>query len=91
MFVLELPDLFNPTQLKMLKEWTGELRFLQNFKLRRFSLRNLKDNSKMVEKKQENKQVVTKKPEKDISTENDSNERVSRDDSNFQSMDVDSL
>lgn len=34
---LELPDLLNPVQVEMLRNWTGELRFLPNFKLRRIS------------------------------------------------------
>jgi len=40
--VSEIPDLLQPSHLAMLKNWTGELRFLQNFKLKRFSLGNLK-------------------------------------------------
>ncbi|XP_060527407.1 translation machinery-associated protein 16 homolog [Cylas formicarius] len=40
---IELPDLLSSLQFRMLKEWTGELRFLQNFKLRRFNMNNLKD------------------------------------------------
>lgn len=34
---LELPDLLNPLQVEMLRNWTGELRFLPNFKIRRIS------------------------------------------------------
>lgn len=34
---LELPDLLNPQQVEMLRNWNGELRFLPNFKLRRIS------------------------------------------------------
>lgn len=37
MCTTELPDLLNPTQLQMLRNWNGELRFLPNFKLRRIS------------------------------------------------------
>ncbi|ENN79625.1 translation machinery-associated protein 16 homolog [Dendroctonus ponderosae] len=48
---IELPDLLNPNHLKQLKLWTGELRFLQNFKLKRFSLRNLKEAKEKLEKK----------------------------------------
>ncbi|XP_075228085.1 translation machinery-associated protein 16 [Lycorma delicatula] len=33
---IELPDLFSESQVKMLREWNGEIRFIQNFKLRRF-------------------------------------------------------
>lgn len=38
---IELPDLTNTNQVVLLKSWNGELRFLQNFKLRRFSISNL--------------------------------------------------
>ncbi|XP_066151064.1 translation machinery-associated protein 16 homolog isoform X1 [Euwallacea fornicatus] len=38
---IEMPDLLNQSQLTMLKSWNGELRYLQNFKLRRFSVSNL--------------------------------------------------
>ncbi|CAG9766795.1 unnamed protein product [Ceutorhynchus assimilis] len=46
---IELCDLLNPVQLKQLKNWNGELRFLQNFKLRRFSLSFLVNSSKKKE------------------------------------------
>lgn len=32
----EIPDLFDPKNLEFLRTWTGELRFLQNIKLKRF-------------------------------------------------------
>lgn len=32
-----MPDLIQQSQLELLQKWNGELRFLQNFKLRRFS------------------------------------------------------
>lgn len=32
---IEIPDLLNTQQLKYLRNWDGELRFIQNFKLRR--------------------------------------------------------
>ncbi|PNF23381.1 hypothetical protein B7P43_G13189 [Cryptotermes secundus] len=38
---LEIPDITIPKQLAMLRNWNGELRFLQNFKLKRFSRKNL--------------------------------------------------
>ncbi|XP_077302608.1 translation machinery-associated protein 16 homolog [Arctopsyche grandis] len=38
---IEIPDLTNTSQVVLLKSWNGELRFLQNFKLRRFSISNL--------------------------------------------------
>uniref|UniRef100_A0A1B6LSJ8 Translation machinery-associated protein 16 n=1 Tax=Graphocephala atropunctata TaxID=36148 RepID=A0A1B6LSJ8_9HEMI len=34
---IELPNLLQPSQVEMLRKWNGELRFLQNFKLKRFS------------------------------------------------------
>lgn len=36
-FFPEIPDLIDPIQFKLLKDWNGELRFIQNFKLKRFS------------------------------------------------------
>lgn len=32
---IEIPDLLNTQQLKYLRNWDGELRYIQNFKLRR--------------------------------------------------------
>ncbi|KAF7286764.1 hypothetical protein GWI33_004386 [Rhynchophorus ferrugineus] len=40
---IEMPDLLNVSQFNLLKCWSGELRLIQNFKLRRFSMKNLKD------------------------------------------------
>ncbi|XP_021924247.1 translation machinery-associated protein 16-like isoform X2 [Zootermopsis nevadensis] len=40
---LEIPDVTIPKQLEMLRNWDGELRLLQNFKLRRFSRKSLRD------------------------------------------------
>jgi hypothetical protein len=37
----ELPDITIPKQLEMLRNWNGELRLLQNFKLKRFSRKSL--------------------------------------------------
>ncbi|CAG9861160.1 unnamed protein product [Phyllotreta striolata] len=34
---IELPNLLDPAQFKKLREWNGELRFLQNFKLKKFN------------------------------------------------------
>jgi hypothetical protein len=36
-----LPDITIPKQLEMLQNWNGELRLLQNFKLKRFSRKSL--------------------------------------------------
>ncbi|KAJ8954978.1 hypothetical protein NQ318_000409 [Aromia moschata] len=38
---LEMPNLLDSTQFKLLKSWNGELRFLQNFKLQRFNKKDL--------------------------------------------------
>ncbi|KAL0275640.1 UNVERIFIED_CONTAM: hypothetical protein PYX00_003438 [Menopon gallinae] len=40
---LEMPNLLNPKQLSMLMEWEGELRFLQNFKIVRYSRSHLEN------------------------------------------------
>ncbi|XP_014371471.2 translation machinery-associated protein 16 homolog [Papilio machaon] len=40
---LEMPDLMNPQQMEVLKNWNGELRFLQHFKLKRISRKMLQD------------------------------------------------
>ncbi|XP_066994122.2 translation machinery-associated protein 16 homolog [Anabrus simplex] len=47
---LEMPDLLNPVQLEVLRTWNGELRFLQNFKLQRYSRKSLCS----LEEKEEN-------------------------------------
>lgn len=39
----ELPNLLDEAQMKVLKEWNGELRFLQNFKLVRLGKKHLQD------------------------------------------------
>ena len=38
---LEVPDLFEEENLKKFRDWNSELRFIQNFKLKRVSLRDL--------------------------------------------------
>ncbi|CAG9558899.1 unnamed protein product [Danaus chrysippus] len=38
---LEMPDLMDPQQMEVLMNWNGELRFLQNFKLKRFARKHL--------------------------------------------------
>jgi hypothetical protein len=37
----EIPDVTVPKQLEMLRNWNGELRLLQNFKLKRFNRKSL--------------------------------------------------
>lgn len=34
---LEIPDLLNKNQFVLLQTWNGELKYVQKFKLRRFS------------------------------------------------------
>lgn len=38
---LEMPDLLDPEQVEILRNWNGELRFLQHFKLKRFTRQSL--------------------------------------------------
>lgn len=38
---LELPDFMDQQQMQVLRNWNGELRFLQHFKLRRFARKHL--------------------------------------------------
>ncbi|XP_046742657.1 uncharacterized protein LOC124409213 [Diprion similis] len=37
----EIPDIFNPAQCEMLRNWDGELRYLPNFKFTRFGKNHL--------------------------------------------------
>jgi len=37
----EIPDVTIPKQLEMLRNWNGELRLLQNFKLKRFNRKSV--------------------------------------------------
>lgn len=41
-----MPDLMDSIQFKLLKDWNGELRFIQNFKLKRFSKVNIDEKTK---------------------------------------------
>lgn len=38
---IEMPDLMDQLQMEVLRKWNGELRFLQNFKLRRVAKKHL--------------------------------------------------
>ncbi|XP_019874672.1 translation machinery-associated protein 16 homolog [Aethina tumida] len=58
---IEIPDLLDVEQFNRLKEWNGELRFLQNFKLRRFSKNILKEENKKLPKTNQ-----TNPPEMDV-------------------------
>lgn len=37
---IEIPDLMDPQQMNVVRNWNGELRFLQHFKLKRFTKKN---------------------------------------------------
>ncbi|KAK6628166.1 hypothetical protein RUM43_001978 [Polyplax serrata] len=43
---IEIPDVLNKTQLNLLRNWEGELRFLQNFKLVRYTKMKLEEAKK---------------------------------------------
>lgn len=63
-FFLEMPDLLNASQFNLLKSWSGELRLIQNFKLRRFSMKNLRyesNNSLNISKSSDKKPTVHNK------------------------------
>lgn len=48
--LLEIPDILTPSQCEMLRNWNGELRYLQNFKFRRFGKKHLNDALQKVNK-----------------------------------------
>lgn len=37
----EIPDILTPPQCAMLQKWDGDLKFLHNFKFRRFGVKHL--------------------------------------------------
>lgn len=39
--ITELPDLMSEKEIEILRKWNGELRFLQNFTLKRFTRQRL--------------------------------------------------
>jgi hypothetical protein len=49
----EIPDVTIPKQLEMLRNWNGELRLLQNFKLKRFNRKELQRLASCCKKNQE--------------------------------------
>ncbi|XP_012342815.1 translation machinery-associated protein 16 homolog [Apis florea] len=58
---IEIPDILNPTQCEMLRNWNGELRYMTNFKFRRFGKRHLNEALKKANKEsKENKDIQTK-------------------------------
>ncbi|XP_046671892.1 translation machinery-associated protein 16 homolog isoform X2 [Homalodisca vitripennis] len=83
---IELPNLLEPSQVEMLRKWNGELRFLQNFKLRRFSQQFLKKGSAKsrpaspVETRESNNTIKTSQSHnKDNKTISDSVESMETD------------
>lgn len=48
-FVSEIPDILNPKQLELLRNWGGELRYLQNFKTVKFTKEKLLEKIKKQE------------------------------------------
>ncbi|XP_017758596.1 PREDICTED: translation machinery-associated protein 16 homolog [Eufriesea mexicana] len=62
---IEIPDILNATQCQMLREWNGELRYLTNFKFRRFGKRHLEETLQKASKEpKQNKDIRTKVLEK---------------------------
>nr|XP_023030072.1 translation machinery-associated protein 16 homolog [Leptinotarsa decemlineata] len=55
---IEIPNLLDPGQFDLLKTWKGELRYLQNFKLRRFSKRSLEEEERKLAKSGRPKAVL---------------------------------
>ena len=49
LYPTETVDLMNPKALLTFKSWNGELRYLTNFKLRRFKKQSLEDGSAKME------------------------------------------
>ncbi|CAH1154759.1 unnamed protein product [Phaedon cochleariae] len=47
---IEMPNLLDLVQFNLLRTWNGELRFLQNFKLRMFSKKTLEEEEKRLNK-----------------------------------------
>ncbi|RZF43331.1 hypothetical protein LSTR_LSTR001592 [Laodelphax striatellus] len=62
---IEIPDLLNATQVSMLKDWNGEIRFIQNFKLRRFSKQFISSKLNKIEKSESNPQLETPNEDSD--------------------------
>ncbi|XP_031846031.1 translation machinery-associated protein 16 [Nomia melanderi] len=49
---IEIPDILNTTQCDMLRKWNGELKYLTNFKFRRFGKKHLNDILQKARKQQ---------------------------------------
>ncbi|XP_043479026.1 translation machinery-associated protein 16 homolog [Leptopilina heterotoma] len=57
---IEIPDILITSQYEMLRKWDGELRYLPNFKFRRFGKKDLKLNTQDRTKKAESCKLVAK-------------------------------
>lgn len=69
-YVSEIPDILNPIQCEMLRNWNGELRYMTNFKFRRFGKKHLNEALKKANKKsKENKDIQTKVSKKPQNSE----------------------
>ena len=77
----EIPDLLDLKQLELLRKWEGELRFLQHFKLKRYSRKHLDQlantskfgSVKSSEKKENPKNMDSETDAPNTENENDSN------------------
>ncbi|KAG6802360.1 translation machinery-associated protein 16 [Apis mellifera caucasica] len=67
---IEIPDILNPIQCEMLRNWNGELRYMTNFKFRRFGKKHLNEALKKANKEsKENKDIQTKVSKKPQNSE----------------------
>lgn len=63
--VSEIPDILDATQCRMLREWNQELRYLTNFKFRRFGKKHLEEALQKARKEpKQSKNIETKVLEK---------------------------
>ncbi|XP_012276326.1 translation machinery-associated protein 16 [Orussus abietinus] len=62
---IEIPDVLNSTQCDLLRTWEGELRYLPNFKFRRFGKKHLKEHLKKQSKQKESSTNEIKKGTQD--------------------------
>ncbi|PSN35392.1 hypothetical protein C0J52_17820 [Blattella germanica] len=91
---LEIPDLLNPKQLEMLIKWEGELRFLQNFKLKRYSLKQLQGlanragTGKSVSARVSENEAASKNVEMTEGTEDSGNTKVLLESEDYNKIEV---
>lgn len=92
MFFPELPDLLNPVQLLLVQKWQGELRFLQNFKLRRFTQSLLQGSNSVTNSRPtstENNVMVTDGAEEDkLGNQNEVSSKATEEDSDISDNEV---